>query len=776
MVDGYISFVIKHRRKIIAILLITMSILGTIGFLCIGINPDLTDIVPKAHPDYQLLVNFLKSKATSNVLTVVLYAEGDVEGGKEALKELKKRFEETGLIKETMRFDAPELLIKYGIFSLKTGNIRDILSYFERLKTSFNQAAVDFRLWRGVGLTLSRVDKYIEDYLRRKGFNEYIMVSPSGDLILMNFLLKPLVTDVGATVDAVKHLRKIAMKLEKERGYKIRFTGGPMVTYESHYQVKKDFTYTTLFSILLISILLYLTLGSFRTVGYLFLSMLTAMFITVGIFYFAFREINIVTSFVNAMVLGLGIDFGIHIATRINAKLREHREIKDSLKEAIAETFVPSFISAATTASAFLTMMFSGSPAFSQMGLMSALGIAIFFLVMFLMIPAMYAFGKMKPKVFRGFEVAIRVVDIFRKRKGAVFALFFIALVLSYFGVMNISNYWYTPPGLVPSQAESQITFEDIKRGFKNVGLGEIVIAVDKLEKIGKIENKLKSDPTFSSVVSVFDLVGDLSKETAEKIKKVYGDIVYVVRDPILSALFRRIGIYQEIIEMLKVIESSSSFSSIMGELEKDLPMFFYEYKGKKYYLIYVEPRRNMYAENGIKFVFDRLLKLLPHEMILGYPMLFYKVMEDIRKSIVEITVFISLTIMLIILMGTKSLKNSFMMIVVISLAILSAFGVAYFLGIHSSFMTLLVIPIMVGIGVDGMVHLNHTVTTGKEDITRTEKAVSISMFTTIVAFGSFSMARGKLLQEFGSSVAIGLFISLLLSIFLFLPMIERRR
>ncbi len=776
MVDKFVDFVIKRKKLIISSILILTAVMGTLGFLFIGINPDLTDIVPKSKENYKMLVDFLKSKATSNVLTVALYTQGDVEGGKEALKTLKKEFEKTPYIKETMRFDVPELLIKYGIFTLKSGNIRDILNYFEKLRSTFNQAAVDFRFWKNMGLILNKVNAYIENYVKRKGFNEYIMVSPSGDLIIMNFLLKALVTDVGGTVEAVKALRKIAKSIQNRYGYTIKLTGGPVFTYESHIQVRKDFAYTTMLSLLFISLLLYLTLGSLRTVAYLFLSMLSAMAITVGAFYFIFGEINIITSFVNAMVIGLGIDFGIHLTTRLNARLRGKMELEEAIKHSIEETIAPSLISAATTASAFLVMLFSGSPAFSQMGIMASLGIAIFFAVMFLFIPALYSFGKMRPKVFHAFELFIRIVDIWRKRKIPVVVLIMIALALSYFGFMNISNYWYTPPGLAPSNSEAQKTFEDIRRSFKSLGLGDIVIAVKDFSELYKTENILKKDPLFSKTSSVIDIVGDLSKETAKKIREFYGDIFYVVKDPILSALFRKVGIYQEMIEMLKVVENSKSFSSILNELKKDLPMFFYDYEGKTYNLIYLQTRRDLYSNNMIKIVFDDLLKKVPKKSVLGYAMLFYNVMEDIQKSITEITVFISIVILLIVLVGSRSLKSSFFMLVVLILSIFTTFGMAYFLGIHSTFMTLLVIPIMIGIGVDSMIHLNHTVSTGKEDITRTEKAVSISMFTTIVAFGSFALARGKLLKEFGSTVAIGLFVSLVLSIFLFLPMIERRR
>ncbi|MCD6450218.1 MAG: RND transporter, partial [Thermotogaceae bacterium] len=129
-----------------------------------------------------------------------------------------------------------------------------------------------------------------------------------------------------------------------------------------------------------------------------------------------------------------------------------------------------------------------------------------------------------------------------------------------------------------------------------------------------------------------------------------------------------------------------------------------------------------------------------------------------------------------ILIISVRKFYPSLQMVLITILGIITAFGVVSFMGIHVSFMTLLMVPIMIGIGIDGMIHIYHTVQTEKESIIQTEKAVSISLLTTIIAFGSFALAKGGLLKEFGICVSIGLFLSLILPLFVFLPMIERRK
>ncbi len=771
MVDWLFRLSLKARKRTITLTLISALFLGFLGFFKIGINPDLTGIAPENREYYREQVEFLKKKLVSNVLTVALYTNGEIERAKEVLKTLKREFEKSGYISEALRFDTPEIFIKYGIFSLKPGGLNEILERFKNLKF-LEQSVIDFRFWRNMGTIFGTVIDYLEDYASRKGFNEYILVSPEGDMIIMNFSLKAPVTDVGAMVEAMDDLISIRDRLEKEYGFKIAFTGGPMATYESNNQVRRDFVITTFFSIVSISLVLYLTLGNVAIVGYLFLSMIVAMSISLGVFYLLFKEINIVTSFVNAMILGLGIDYGIHLATRVSDKMSKGVDRGRALEEAFEETVKPSSISALTTASAFATLAFVNSPAFIQMGVMSSVGVGVFFFVMMTFFPALVRGSIGRCKVMRSYDSFIRSMEYLRRRRVAPVFLIVVAGVLSYFGYLNMRNYWYTPPGLIDEYSESSRTYMDIKSRFENFGLGDVIIAVDRIEDLEPVSEDLERSGLFSEITSLVNLVGNISQMKAEKVLGLYGSLVSVVSDPVLSAVFRRVGMYQQVIEMLRVVRESKDFSAVVNEIEKDLPMFFYKSGKKRYILMYASSKKDLYSENNIKTVFEYLER--KGYKTFGYPALFYRVMEDTRNYIWSASLLISVTILLIILLSVRSFVMSLLMLGLVIVATTSTFGLVSFWKIHASFMTLTIIPILVGIGIDGMVHMFHTVLRGSRDMLRTEKAVSLSTVTTILAFGSFVIAKGKLLREFGISVSVGLIASFIMAVFVFLPLAER--
>ncbi len=763
---------VRFRRCLIFSTLGLAAFLGFLGFTKIGINPDLTGIAPGNREYYREQLEFLKTKLVSNVLTVAVYTKGDLEKAKEVLKELKREFENSGHILETLRFDTPEIFIKYGIFSLKPGGVNEIMERFRNLRF-LEQSIIDFRFWRNIGSIFGTVIGYLEDYASRKGFNEYILVSPDGEMIIMSFSLKAPVTNVGAVVNAVEDLMNIRDRLEKKYGLKIAFTGGPMATYESNHQVKKDFTITTIFSIVSISLVLYLTLGNAVMVGYLFLSMIVAMSISLGVFYLLFREINIVTSFVNAMILGLGIDYGIHLATRVSDKISRGFEKDTAIIEGFKETFLPSLISALTTTSAFSTLAFVKSPVFVQMGVMSSVGIWIFFVIMMTFFPALMYESRGRYKVVRSYDNFMRLMDYLRRDTRIPWILLLLTLVSSYFGFLNVFNYWYTPPGLTDETSESSRTYIDIKSKFENFGLGDVIIAVDDIKDLEPVSKDLEKSGYFSKVTSLVNLIGSISKVKAEEVLGLYGSLVKVVNDPILSAIFRKVGMYQQIIEMLRVVRESKDFSAVMNEIEKDLPMFFYNTDHKRYILIYASSKYDLYVNNNIKLVFDYLTK--KGYKVFGYPALFYSVMKDTRSYIWNASMLISITIFLIILISIRSLSISILMLILVMASAISTFGIVRIWGIHASFMTLTIVPILAGIGIDGMIHMFHTVSRGSRGILRTEKAVSLSTITTVLAFGSFMVAKGQLLREFGISVSVGLISCFIMAMFVFLPVIEKR-
>lgn len=750
----------KYRLLILIVFIVLSVVLGYYGIANLTINSDLASLAPKGADFYADQIDFLVEKLSSNTLTIIAYTNGDVEKTKMALGKLKEKFEQTDYIVETMKLDNPEVFVKYGFLAIDSNNLKGMGSSFS-LNTN---NLLDFSEYRKLAQSFITFEQLLEEYEKRKGIEQYTMVSPDQRVVIINFVLKDNIIDVNRVSRAIMDLKKIAQQITKETNVRFLFTGTAVGVFESNEQVRKDFLLTTAISFTGICMVIYLGYGSISTLGLLLISMIVAMCMTLGITKFFLGEINIVTSFVNAMVLGLGIDYGIHMITKVTSHAKEGRVESDAVLIAISEFVRPACAALLTTIGAFSSMFFGLSKPFVQMGLFAIIGVSVFFITMFLFLPSLLLVFKPRIKENR------RKQDFsffFKGKTKKLIRVVTIAIVVIFtpLGIMNLKNYWYTPSGLVSEKAESSIAFEEVKRSFQKVGFGEICVLADDLEDLKRIDSIIKNSGILIPPLSVLNILEYASDDVVKTLPNMYSELFQVVNNPVLVAVFKRVGMYGQILEMLSMVRNSKNMQDILNELKKDVPMLFYEKDGKTKFVLYTDTAQDLYKQNRIKEVYNFFQK--NNVKSYGYPAILYNVMNDMKGTIYWLSLFVALGVFVMLLVDTRSLKASLLILASVMISIVIAFGIGSVMGVHTTFMTLLLIPILVGTGVDGLIHMRHASKIGDLDgLVRTLKSVTFCIFTTVVAFGSFSLAEGKLLKEFGILMGIGLSVTWLVTIF----------
>ena len=101
--------------------------------------------------------------------------------------------------------------------------------------------------------------------------------------------------------------------------------------------------------------------------------------------------INAVTSNAPLMLFILSIAHCVHIISTQRQQMRSGIEKKDAIIESLRVNLQPVFITSATTAVGFLSMHFSDSPPFRELGYMLAAGNLIAFVNAVLVLPALLA-------------------------------------------------------------------------------------------------------------------------------------------------------------------------------------------------------------------------------------------------------------------------------------------------------------------------------------------------------------------------------------------------
>ncbi|MFL5351856.1 efflux RND transporter permease subunit [Archangium sp.] len=228
------------------------------------------------------------------------------------------------------------------------------------------------------------VKKYSPDAPMREylgsadGSEVYLMVKPGGTAGDLVFAQK-LVDDVKHTADEVA---------QGWPGVKLDYAGAFQARLEEDGVMRRDLTRAGILSaVMAVAIILLATrrLWALAVVG---VPVIFGVSLTFAFAELAIGHLNVVTGFLVAILIGLGLEYGIHLAMRYWEERREH-PAPEALSEAVRGTFAGALTSALTNAAAFFVLMFAQFEAFKQFGLLAGVGVILAVLVAYGMGPAL---------------------------------------------------------------------------------------------------------------------------------------------------------------------------------------------------------------------------------------------------------------------------------------------------------------------------------------------------------------------------------------------------
>ncbi|MEZ4449510.1 MAG: MMPL family transporter [Nannocystaceae bacterium] len=102
-----------------------------------------------------------------------------------------------------------------------------------------------------------------------------------------------------------------------------------------------------------------------------------------------FGELNLVSAFIFVVLLGLGIDFGIHVLARYQAERRRGLSLGDALSVTLSTTAVSTAAGALSTALTCFLLVVADFRGFSQFGVVAGVGVVLALVGAVIVLPAM---------------------------------------------------------------------------------------------------------------------------------------------------------------------------------------------------------------------------------------------------------------------------------------------------------------------------------------------------------------------------------------------------
>lgn len=321
---------------------------------------------------------------------------------------------------------------------------------------------------------------------------------------------------VGPFIARMRAVRDAALAAASAPGVTAELTGLPALAADELDVIGEGLQLTTFLSTAGILLILFLAFRSLRQTLLALIPLGAGVFITLGIVELLYDGLNLITSSFVSVLMGLGIDLGVHLLYRYGEEQRAPgpRDDLGAMRRALVHAGPGVVTGAATTVIAFIAVATTEFTAFAELGVITSLGLLVMLVSAFLLIPPLMNVGRhhgegVSPE-FPGGGAAERLVTR-RPRLVVALALGFTALAVALFLPTGPG---YNPRyfDFIPDATESARALRILER---DGALGPAVVNVraPDLEAARALAARLRDAPEVGDLHTPTDLLPALDAE-----------------------------------------------------------------------------------------------------------------------------------------------------------------------------------------------------------------------------------------------------------------------
>jgi predicted RND superfamily exporter protein len=700
---------------------------------------------------------------------VVAIGGGEREGRIAFARRLVPRLEE---IPET-RFVDLELPVGFfhdrGLLLMETGKLDALVGAVEEaiaaskwqlnpmnphLDDEEESAEVD-RLWK-------KVEDIVEEEKGRVPANG---MYESSDGRYLFVLVTPSIrfSDMDAAVRYMQEVESTVGSLDPaSEGLEVRYAGQLELIVEQQITMKRDLRNASILALLLC--VLVVALFTRRPSAPLVIGVPLAAGVawTFAIVRLAIGHVNIVTGFLTSVIIGLGIDFGIHLFIRYQQeRLSGDPSAAEAMARAVGGTFRPALTSALTTVGTFAVFMVAAFRGFSEFGLIAALGVLFTFSSAFLVLPPIVVL------VDRGRAVARRKISTFRQHAiPAPAALIVVAafVAAAVFGAGSIDKVRFFNDlkklrGVSPAMEFFEYVDESLGRRFNPA-----VIIVGSVEDASTATRAIRdasaADPG-TLIDRAYSIADFLPADTDARMERI-ARLKELVDDPKLDRTEQR----RDELDEARVMVDVRPWG--VDDVPESVRRRFVTVDGRQQ-IVYVWPRRSNVTDEDM-FAWEAELgrvggllrargigfKMVEETLIVAW------VSRMVRQEAPELVLISSLVVFLLLLIDLRRVGRSLLVATPLVAGMLCFAALMKVTGQNLNLFNIVVVPSIIGIGIDNSVHIYHRYRAeGRGSILTvvrlTGMATLLASLTTAVGFGSALVSHHLGLRTMGLLAASGI-------------------
>ncbi|MCF4101631.1 MMPL family transporter [Gillisia sp. M10.2A] len=596
-------------------------------------------------------------------------------------------------------------------------------------------------------------------------YNNYLLTKDKQHLLL--FLSpKYSASETEENGVLVQELRRIKQELnENIPGVKGEFFGGLLYAVANANQIKKDIRLTLGIAS---SILLLLLIFYYKRVYVPLLLFIPSIIggVTAIAFLFLFKgTISAISIGIGAILLGISIDYALHILTHY----RNNNNITTLYKDVTG----PVLMSSTTTAIAFLCLLFVKSDALNDLGIFAALSVLVASGLALILIPQLYKVPKVNLQQGSNFIDRLAAVQ-FHKNKYLVGAIFVIFLICFFFFTKvkfnnDLSAINYQPEEIL--KIENDVLKIAGKAG-KSVYLVSYGTTVDEaLEHNNKLYHRLNTLEKLGGIDN-FSSIGGVVLSTKSQLEKIERWEEFWNPERVKK-------LENDLIEKSKEYRfKSTSFNAFYTLLHTNFePIALLDYKNTStlYLDDFISSSKNFATVTTSveieETMLDNFIAQFPKEsnlVVVDRKQINQNFLGNLKNDFNNLVAYSIIAVFLVLMLFYRSLEVSLLTLLPIAITWVIALGIMAMLGIEFNILNIIISTFIFGLGLDYSIFITNAFLKeyelGEKVLGIYRTSILLSVCTTLLGIGALFFAKHPALRSISVISIIGVLSALLVA------------
>lgn len=815
--EAFADLIIRHHKRVLVALL-CLTALATWATTKLTINSNQLELISQELPEVKEVKRVIDMVGGSGFLVLALRSK-EVELIKKVADDVAHILEEdTAHVRKVTYRQPVEFIQENMVLFVKTEDLLEIKKRANAVIRDHMRRANPFFL----ELRKTEPKKFeFDDMLKKYGsvgkksiLDDYYI---SDDRVMALLLIKPMwdQNDLAKTKTFLDNLNQKLVSYSQNNPHQAHlvedydligengtvaygYTGTYKTSLDDSYAIAESLEPVTVLALVSIFLIVWFFFRKFWPSLIVMTGVTIGTILTMGFAYVTVGELNMVTSILAGLLLGFGVDYGIHLTFRTRIELGQGKSYDIALRDAILNAGRPALISAIVTGGAFLMLLVSEFKGFSQFGFLAGLGTIILALTMYLWCGAIIAaLGKFNPSLPSRWigrmelpKVGSEAAELRIPRPGTFLLVSSLIIALiSLFAMPFTSD---TPPtrslsiaermkygvrfnynsrALMPEKQHSVQLQDEINRRFQISSDPSGIYAKD-LEGTKEIYDEITQHPekypSIDQVVSIYSFVPP--KEIAEKNAAILAQWKEELKELDLSVLPEE---QQKYVPLFKKILEAKPFDvdqvpEIFAKQFRHLPQAKPENHG---YLTWIYPKVDLWDGKQMLQFTDETQSIKAASgnsyRTAGSPILYARLARIVLWDGKLTLILTAIWILVMHYLDFRSVRLALASVLPLGVGLAMMLGFMTMMDERLNFMNIIMLPILLGFGVSHGLYLLHRFLEGTSPLVALRSvgaAVSSSTLTTVAGFASLFIASHQGLKSMGVVSCLGLLTTLVVS------------